>query len=259
MTDSERLIDKSPLWFINRFFHVEFMNPRIKVVQHNRGQRYIMAVELDEELYKAFSELGQGLHGMILTGALKVAHSHSAIGICNDAGQVEELFEQPAPEKPVTMAQTLYKEGYFNNPELWAVLERERVYTPAMHSKLIHDQPCLCTSVRKNDTFHMAIRCPAKACGGEVEWHHVRTSATAGTATKPHDFYTVPLCQVHHELAHQKQTRELTDYLLKQAAYFRSMGIAEAMKKELALTSMNELTETLLKQWHDLIGFHPHE
>ncbi len=62
-----------------------------------------------------------------------------------------------------------------------------------------------------------------------VEAAHLRTAANSGTGLKPPDFYAIPLCQLHHALAHRfghdKMAHESgidTEYLFKTAAWLAS-------------------------------------
>ena len=44
---------------------------------------------------------------------------------------------------------------------------------------------------------------PCLYCGGYAgQAHHVRSAGDCGMGTKVHDYLTIPLCLVHHDLAH---------------------------------------------------------
>ncbi len=55
-----------------------------------------------------------------------------------------------------------------------------------------------------------------------VEPHHLRTAANSGTGLKPPDWFTVPLCRLHHAKAHSEGYEALgldLEYLFKTAAW----------------------------------------
>src|SRR5690242_7627852 len=39
-------------------------------------------------------------------------------------------------------------------------------------------------------------------CAGKIEAAHVRTGTDGGLSVKPSDFWTIPLCAIHHRLQH---------------------------------------------------------
>jgi hypothetical protein len=52
--------------------------------------------------------------------------------------------------------------------------------------------------------FVRSHQCSVKswACRGSIEAHHIRTAANSGTGLKPPDWWTVPLCLIHHRELH---------------------------------------------------------
>ena len=162
---------------------------------------------------------------------------------------VERELVVPAT-KGNTLARDMHVNGYFRNPKLWAAMASSGLYKQAYHKAWIESQPC---AGRK--------RAPAIACGGDVCAHHARDASNSGTGIKPDDWFTVPMCNNHHQQwAHGSSgssiTREEREELVTAAVTLTAERMKIAMKKHLGIDSLSDptFTEVVLEKFHQEIG-----
>lgn len=62
------------------------------------------------------------------------------------------------------------------------------------------------------------------SCEGPIEAAHVRTGTDGGTAVKPGDNWTIPLCSRHHAIQHQiGESRFENDYAIDMKAIAKAL------------------------------------
>lgn len=167
-----------------------------------------------------------------------------ALAALQGSSMVERRTDNPlaagSTPAPATIAQRLHASGYFRDPELWRKVEEHGLYTQNQHKKWIERQPCL--------------RLGGPVCGGDVVGHHVRTADNSGTGMKPLHWYLVPLCHTHHLEAHGAGAmREEKLALLETAVSMTADRMKAAMKHQLEIASLRELTQEMFDEWEEFL------
>lgn len=159
-------------------------------------------------------------------------------------GQLEPLDGGRAltHQKP-SLAQQLFKRGYWFNRELWGAMESSGVYTQAEHLDWVRDQsPVL---------FY-----PNVTPDGPVQPHHVNTIAEgAGKGRKAADWFTIPLLASHHRHFHDHGTREERERMLQMAIRLTAERMSERAKEFLGRDSWSGVTEEDMRGLEEGIGF----
>lgn len=159
-----------------------------------------------------------------------------------DGGKVAQKRNQPQKRENL-LAQDLMRAGYFRNPKLWDALDENLLYTAQSHKRFIEGLPCCGIKFA-----------PSMRCDGDVVAHHVKSAANSGVWIKPEHFYCVPLCHNHHaNWAHGSHSgsasREDKQTLLEHAVSLSADQAKVAVKKYLAIASLADITETMLKDF----------
>ena len=146
---------------------------------------------------------------------------------------------------PNRLAEFLHTSGYFRSPKLWAALDAAGIYTEKQHKAYIETLPCV-------GWGHLE-------CFGDVCLHHVKTAANSGVGHKPPHFYGAPLCVRHHrDWAHGTgslcATRKDKQDLLERAVAITAENVKSAIKSDLNIESLRELTLEKLHVFEDTIG-----
>lgn len=77
-----------------------------------------------------------------------------------------------------------------------------------MHRKFIESQPCV-----------------VPGCCRPVVCAHLRTAGNSGTGMKPHDCYTIPICDTHHKELDTPPPRDCIDGEPRTDRFLRKHGI----------------------------------
>lgn len=95
------------------------------------------------------------------------------------------------------------------------------------HRKWLRSHECVCSLAPQGFSF----------CTGPVEVSHIRTAANAGVGLKPHDAFSVPMCNAHHANYHRWGHDSFEGYfnldLAKLAAEFTAKSPDKAMRESL--------------------------
>lgn len=142
-----------------------------------------------------------------------------------------------------SLAQSLFKRGYFFNRELWAAVERLGIYTQAEHLDWVRAQdPIL---------FYPNVR-----SDGRVEAHHVNTIAEgAGKGLKANDWFAVPLMTSQHRHFHDHGTRQDRERMLEMAVRMTAGQMADRLKEFAGRESWSGVTKEDMRELEEKIGF----
>lgn len=142
-----------------------------------------------------------------------------------------------------SLAQSLWKRGYFFNRELWAACEKLGVYTQKDHL----------TWVRQQDPI---LFYPSVRSEGGIEAHHVNTIAEgAGKGLKANDWFAVPLMTSQHRHFHDHGTRQDRERMLEMAVRMTAGQIADRLKEFLGRDSWSGVTEEDMRELEAKTGF----
>jgi hypothetical protein len=92
--------------------------------------------------------------------------------------------------------------------------------------------------------FVRSFECAVPGCHGKAVCAHLRTAANAGTALKPADWFTVPLCDEHHKEQEGRTgtfERRHGLNLFALAAELAARSTDQKMKEAMKLVSVEEL------------------
>ncbi len=148
-----------------------------------------------------------------------------------------QALEAPVPKpkegKSGSLAQRMVVNGYFRNPKLWDAMELRGGYTQKDHLDVVR-------SLKPLDLYPRVPR------QGDTVAHHVRTAQNSGTGIKPKHWFTIPICDSHHQYLHKNATREERAEHLEKAVEITAGMMRIAFKKHFKIESMSGYTETQL-------------
>lgn len=159
-------------------------------------------------------------------------------------GQLRPAIEhQPSGRVAPSLAQALFKRGYFFQRDLWAAMECHDIYTQEEHLLWVRAQdPIL---------FYPNVRSE-----GPVEAHHVNTLAEgAGKGLKAPDWFTIPLAASQHRHFHQHGTREDRERMFDLAVRMTADRMADRLKEYMGRDSWSGVTEEDMREVERTIGF----
>jgi hypothetical protein len=149
----------------------------------------------------------------------------------------QQAIDAPEPEpkdgKPYSLARRMVTSGYFRNPKLWDAIELHGGYTQKDHYAFVK-------SLKPIDVYPRVPR------QGDTVAHHVRTAQNSGTGIKPKDWFTIPICDSHHQHLHKNATREERAWHLELAIEITAGQMRLAFKRHFKIESMSGYTETQL-------------
>jgi hypothetical protein len=140
---------------------------------------------------------------------------------------------KPKQGKSDSLARRMVVNGYFRNPKLWDAMELHGGYTQKEHLGVVQSM----------EPVDLYPRVPRQ---GDTVAHHVRTAENSGTGIKPKDWYTIPICDSHHQYLHKNATREERAEHLELAVDITAKQMRRAFKKRFKIDSMSGYTETEL-------------
>lgn len=144
---------------------------------------------------------------------------------------------------PPSLAQSLFKRGYFFSRELWATCERVGVYTQREHLEWVRQQePIL---------FYVNVKSE-----GRVEAHHVNTVAQgAGKGFKANGWFAVPLMTSQHHHFHQHGTKHDRERMLEMAWRMTAGQMSDRLKTFMGRDSWSGVTKEDMREVEEKIGF----
>lgn len=144
---------------------------------------------------------------------------------------------------PPSIAQSLFKRGYFFSRELWSAVERSGVYQQREHLEW----------VRAQDPILFYVNVPSE---GRVEAHHVNTVAEgAGKGFKANDWFAVPLTTSQHRHFHDHGTRQDRERMLEMAVRMTAGQMSDRLKDFMGRDSWSGVTKEEMRELEEKIGF----
>ena len=151
----------------------------------------------------------------------------------------------PPPEpkgKSDSLARRMVANGYFRGQKFWDAMESQGVYTQNEHLAFVR-------SLKPLDLYPRVPR------QGDTVAHHVRTAQNSGTGIKPKHWFTIPVCDSHHQHLHKNATRNERETHLEQAVNITAQQMRLKFKKHFKIESMTGYTETQLLEAESALCF----